>query len=201
MFSRRFHKLDLSVMQRVCFWSGFLFYVSTALDVLTASLPSMLMAYFAAKQVAVENYVFVMLALVVRQALIPFITSDGDSLVNIARIQMVYSFAHLVQLWDLARGRQAGWVATGAAGSSSTARRIITTARVWLVTSQLLLWLAILWRVPQYGLQHYWPMIAFAVFNLYITYPIVTASEHLPTAMKIARRVTETGRLRTEVAS
>jgi cellulose synthase/poly-beta-1,6-N-acetylglucosamine synthase-like glycosyltransferase len=196
LFSRRFHRLKLTKWQRVSYWSGFLFYISTALDVITTVLPSLLMAFFAAKQVAVENYVFVMLALVVRQALIPFITSDGDSLVNIARIQTVYSFAHLVQLWDLARGRDAGWVATGAAGTSSTARRIVRVARVWLISSQVLLWAAIIWRVPQYGLGNYWPMIAFALFNLYITYPVITASEVLPRTMQLARRVSESGRVR-----
>jgi cellulose synthase (UDP-forming) len=145
--------------------------------------------------------VFVALALVLRQALIPFITSDGDSLVNLARVQTTYSFAHLVQIWDLVRGREDGWVATGAAGSSVTARRIIRVARIWLVGSQALLWGAIAWRVPQYGLGQYWPMIGFAAFNFYIVYPIVTASERLPAVMRVTRRVTEPGRIRAEVAA
>ncbi len=201
LFSRRFHGIDLTFMQKLCYWSGFLFYISTALDVLTVALPPLLMAYFAAAQVSVENYVFVMLALVARQALIPFITSDGDSLVNLARIQATYSFAHLVQIWDLARGREDGWVATGASASTVTARRIIRVARVWLVSTQILSWAAVAWRAPQYGLSHYWPMIFFGLLNLYIVYPIVTASENLPTPMRVARRVTETGRLRQKAAA
>lgn len=196
LFSRRFHSLRLTRAQRLCYWSGFLFYVSTALDIITTALPPILMAFFAAGQVSVENYIFVMLALVVRQALIPFITSDGDSLVNLARVQTVYSFAHLVQIWDLVRGRQDGWVATGAAGSSSTARRIIRTGRVWLIGSQALMWVAIAWRTPEYGLGRYWPMIMFAVFNLYISFPIMTASAELPRVMRVGRRVLDTGRIR-----
>jgi len=201
LFSRRFHRLDLTFAQRLCYWSGFLFYISTAADVIVTSLPPVLMAYFAPAQVQVENYVFVVLALVVRQALIPFITGGADSLVNLARVQTTYSFAHLVQILDLARGREDGWVATGAARSSVTSRRIVRAARIWLIGSQLALWAAIVWRVPQYGIGHYWPMIAFAVFNLYITYPVVAASEHLPAVLHHARHLTDTGRIRPEMTA
>lgn len=194
LFSRRFHAISLTPMQRLSYWSGFLFYISTALDVVTTALPPLLMAYFAANQVTVANYVFVLLALVVRQALIPFITGGGDSLINITRIQTTYSFAHMVQIWDLARGRQDGWVATGAAGSSTTSARIIRTARVWLVSSQVLLWVAIVWRTPEYGLGRFWPMVAFALFDLYVAYPIIRASAELPAPMRALRHLLETGR-------
>lgn len=200
LFSRRFHHVKLTFMQRLCFWTGFLYYMATALDVLTTAVPSLLMAYFAATQVAVQNYVFVLLALVIRQSLVPFITGGGDSMVNLARIQTSYSFAHLVQLWDfVSRHHDDGWVATGAAGSSARARRINRTARTFLIGSQALLWTAILWRTPQYGLGHYWPMILFAGFNLYIVLRILTATGHLPSVMHVIRRFFETGRLRHRV--
>ncbi len=202
MLSRDFHRLPMSVPQRLSFWAGFLYYVSTAVDVVTAAVPSLLMVYFAANQVAVENYVFVLLALVARQALIPFITGNSDSLVNLTRIQTTYSFAHLVQIVDQLRGREdGGWVATGAASSSSRARRIIRTARVFLVTSQLLMWAALAWRVPEHGLDDYWPMVAFALFNLYVTWPIILADAHLPRPMQAARELAETGRTRPEAVA
>ena len=200
--SRRFHRVNLTFMQRLCFWSGFLFYISTVLDLVTTVAPALLMAFFAASQVQVENYIFVMLALVVRQALIPFITGGGDSLISLSRIQTVYSVAHLVQLWDLITHREdEGWVATGAATGSNRARRIIRTARCWLIGNQILLWGAVAWRVPEYGLSRYWPMIAFGLLNLYVVYPILTANEHLPAALRIARHVVDTGRLRTTRAT
>lgn len=196
LFSRRFHQVKLTFMQKLCFWTGFLYYMATALDVVTTALPSLLMAYFAAAQVAVQNYIFVLLALVIRQSLIPFITSGRDSMVNLARIQTTYSFAHLVQIWDLvSRHQDDGWVATGAASSSTRARRIIRTARIFLVGSQVLLWVAIAWRTPHYGFGHYWPMIVFAIFNLYIVTPIVTATGDLPSTMRVVRHFFETGRL------
>ncbi len=194
MFSRHFHAIPMTFWQRMCYWAGFMYYVTTALDVLTIAVPSLLMVWFVADQVGTENYVFVLLALMVRQALIPFITGNSDSLVNLARIQATYSFAHLVQIFDHLRGHEDdGWVATGAAKSSSRARRITRTAQVVLIGSQALMVAGLIWRVPEYGLEKYWAMIVFAVFNLYITYPIMLGDAHLPKPMRAVRYMAETG--------
>jgi cellulose synthase (UDP-forming) len=194
MFSRRFHALRMTFAQRACYWAGFLYYITTALDVLFISVPSLLMVWFVADRVAIENYVFVLLALVVRQALIPFITGNADSLVNLARIQTTYSFAHLVQIVDHLVGRQdSGWVATGAASSSSRARRITATARVVLIASQLAMVVGLVWRVAEYGIDRYWAMIFFGLFNLYVTYPIMLARAELPTPLRSLRYIAETG--------
>ncbi len=194
MLSRRFHAIPMTRLQRMCYWAGFMYYVTTALDVLTIAVPSLLMVWFVADQVAVQNYVFVLLALMMRQALIPFITGNSDSLVNLARIQTTYSFAHLVQIFDQLRGHQDdGWVATGAAKSSSRARRITRTAQVVLIGTQLMMIIGLMWRVPEYGLEKYWAMILFTGFNLYITYPIMLGDAHLPTPMRAVRYMAETG--------
>jgi hypothetical protein len=195
MLSRRFHAIKMTLPQRACYWAGFLYYVTTALDVVTIAIPSLLMLYFVVDEVSTANYVYVLLALIVRQALIPFIAGNSDSLVNLARIQMTYSFAHLVQIFDqLRRHHDDGWVATGAATSSGRAQRIIRTARVILIGTQLLMVVGLIWRVPQYGLDNYWAMILFAAFNFYVTFPIMLADARLPHPMQVIRNVTETGR-------
>jgi cellulose synthase (UDP-forming) len=194
MFSSRFYSIRMTAAQRACYWAGFLYYITTALDVLVISVPSLLMVWFVADRVEIQNYVFVLLALAVRQALIPFITGNSDSLVNLARIQTTYSFAHLVQIFDHLRGHQDdGWVATGAASSSSRARRITLTARVVLIGSQLAMVVGIVWRVAEYGVDRYWAMIFFFLFNLYITYPIMLARSELPKTLQSLRYIAETG--------
>jgi cellulose synthase (UDP-forming) len=194
MFSRRFYAIRMTISQRTCYWAGFMYYVTTALDVLAIPIPSLLMVWFVAEQVDVRNYVFVLLALAVRQALIPFITGNSDSLVNLARIQTTYSFAHLVQIFDHLRGhRDDGWVATGAATSSSRAKRITRTAQVVLIGGQALMVIGLVWRVPEYGLDKYWAMILFTAFNLYITYPIMLGAADLPRPMQAIRHIAETG--------
>jgi len=138
------------------------------------------MGYFAAGQVRMSNYVFVALALIVRQAVVPLITLERESLLGLARIQTTYSFSHAVALWDVVRGRTDSWVATGAATGSRTAARVRRLAAVWFVSVQALLWGAIAWHAPQYGLLRYWPYIATAVLNLYIGLPIALGLARLP---------------------
>jgi cellulose synthase/poly-beta-1,6-N-acetylglucosamine synthase-like glycosyltransferase len=180
LFSRGFHGIDLTLMQRLSYWSGFLYYITTAINVFAIPLPVILMGYFAASRVRASNYIFVMLALVVRQALIPLITCERESLFGLARIQTTYSFSHAVALYDVLRKRTDSWVATGAAQRSATARRVRRLARVWLVVVQLLLWGAIAWRAPRYGMSRYGLMTVFALLSLYVVYPIVLGRSELP---------------------
>ena len=131
------------------------------------------MGWFAPGLVRPANFVFVVLAMVGRQSIVPFITLERASLVGLARIQTTYSFCHALALSDVLRRRTDAWVATGAGGRSRTATRLRRLARVWCVAVQVLLWGAILLRTPEYGLGQYWLMIAFAVLNLVIVLPLV----------------------------
>jgi cellulose synthase/poly-beta-1,6-N-acetylglucosamine synthase-like glycosyltransferase len=188
LFSKRFHRLPLTLMQRLCFWSGFLYYITTAINVFVMLIPPIIMGYFAASQVRMSNYVFVALALIVRQAVVPLITLERESLLGLARIQTTYSFAHAVALWDALRGRTDSWVATGAAKGSRTSTRVRRLATVWFVGVQALLWGAIAWHAPQYGVLRYWPYIATALLNLYIGLPIAFGAADMPWSRARRRR-------------
>jgi hypothetical protein len=189
LFSRGFHQIDLTFMQRLCYWSGFLYYITTAINLFTIPLPSILMGYFAAPDVRASNDVFVMLALVVRQAIVPLITLGRESLLGLARIQTTYSFSHAVALFDVLRKRTDSWVATGAAQRSPTARRVLRLARVWLISVQAALWGAIGWDTWRYGFGRYWLMTGFALLNLYVAYPIVLGSSELARLPEPRRRL------------
>lgn len=172
MLSRRFHSLQMTRMQRLSFWAGFLYYISTALDVVVVTIPPVLLGIFEPDQIQINNYIFVLLALVVRQTAVPVITLGRDSLVSLTRIQTTYAFAHAVALFDAARGRTDAWVATGAAATSPTSVRVLRLVRTWLITTQVLLWAVVAWRAPTYGWSRYAPVAIFAALNLLIIYPI-----------------------------
>jgi len=180
MLDRRFHSLHLTKMQRLSYWSGFLYYISTALDIFVVTVPPILLGTFSPGQVQIRNYIFVLLALVVRQSVVPIITLGRDSLVSLTRIQTTYAFAHAVALFDAVRGRTDAWVATGAATSSPTPVRVVRLVRVWVLVSQVLLWAVLLWRAPQYGWSNYAPIAVFGLLNLLIVYPIARNTTKLP---------------------
>lgn len=168
-----FHAQRLTVRQRMSYWSGFLYYLTTALDIFLITIPPLLLGFFSPDQVHLTNYIFVLLAIVVRQALVPVITLGKDSLVSLTRIQTTYSFAHAIAIWDTVRGRSDDWVATGVAASSPTPARVLRLMRWWVALTQTLLWVVVAWRAPTYGGWTYAPIMVFALFNVFVMYPIV----------------------------
>jgi cellulose synthase/poly-beta-1,6-N-acetylglucosamine synthase-like glycosyltransferase len=175
LFSRRFHTLKLTKMQRMCYWSGFLYYITTAINVFAMSIPPIIMGYFAADRVRASNYVFVLVAMVCRQAVVPIISRERESLLGLARVQSTYSFSHALALYDVIRRRTDDWVATGDRRRSRTAARVGRLAKCWIIGVQVLLWAAIAIDLPRWGFGNFWPMIAFAVINLYVSLPIARA--------------------------
>ena len=189
LFSRTFHRQRLSFMQRLCYWSGFLYYITTALNVFAMMLPPILMGWFVAEKVTPANYIFVLLALVIRQTVVPAITLQSETFAGLARVQAGYSFCHALALYDTLRGRTDSWQATGAKGRSRTADRITLLLRCWCIAVQVLLWTAIAWYVPIYGLRKWSLLIAFAALNLYIVYPLVLGSVTVLTLGDLPRRL------------
>jgi cellulose synthase (UDP-forming) len=181
LFSKGFHAIRLTTMQRLSYWSGFLYYITTGVNVFAMALPSILMGWFVADRVSPANYVFVLLAMVGRQAIVPVITLERESLVGLARIQTTYSFCHAVALFDVLRGRTDAWVATGAKGRSRTSDRVRRLMRWWCLAVQVLLWSAIAVHAPVYGWADYSLMIVFALLNLYVVYPLVLGRVDVPT--------------------
>ncbi|MGU3436600.1 glycosyltransferase family 2 protein [Actinomycetes bacterium M1A6_2h] len=173
LFSTAFHRSKFTLMQRLSFWAGFLYYIDTALAVFIVALPPILMAVIAPDAVSVENYLFVFIALVVRQAMVPVITMGRESNVGLTRIQTLYSFAHAIALFDSIRGRTDAWQATGVTGRSPTPRRVKRLATSWILLVQILMWGTAIWRGAEYGWIDYAPMMAFAFLNLAISYPIL----------------------------
>jgi cellulose synthase/poly-beta-1,6-N-acetylglucosamine synthase-like glycosyltransferase len=173
LFSRAFHSFPLTRMQRLCFWSGFLYYIDTAINVFVVSIPPILMAVLAPEAVSVNNYLFVFLAVIVRMSLVPVITMGSESMTGLTRIQSTYSFAHALALFDVIRGRTDSWQATGVKGGTPTARRVRRLMMTWCILVQVLMWGTCLWRAPEHGWYDFMPMMAFAALNLAITYPMM----------------------------
>jgi cellulose synthase (UDP-forming) len=173
LFNKDFHEVAMPLRQRICFWSGFLYYISTALAVLWGPLPPLVMAVFAPKWVHPQNYLLVAAAMFIWFMLHPVITNGRGRRMGVARAQVVYSFAHLRALWDIARNRPADWVPSGVKGGSKMSTKVRRMMVTWLFLVQLALWTCLVIRVPEYGWADYWPMAAFAALNLFLIFPLL----------------------------
>jgi cellulose synthase (UDP-forming) len=171
LVDRRFHAAPLTLRQRFCFFSGFLYYISTAVFVFTVSLPSLAMLWLFPEMIAVDNYRVLAPALAVTFLVTPMVMR-GRWRPEVLRVQMIYSFAHAVAIWHTLRRRVADWVPTGAAGKGTplavTIRRVMT---ITVLVGQLAMWSGIAINLPELGVGILWPMIAFAAVTAYVQLP------------------------------
>ncbi|MDQ1546458.1 MAG: hypothetical protein QOH69_1362 [Actinomycetota bacterium] len=166
-------KRPLSLRQRLAFWSGFMYYISTAINVFLLHVPGMIMVVFLAADVRATNFIPFLAGAWVYTVLMPRI-SRSRWRYEVMRVQMAYSFSHALAIVHKLTGRTKGWVATGAVGkSSSLARTIalmgITTIAVTLGVS----WGWLLYDVTIYGWHQFWPMAIFLLGYSWIGVPLL----------------------------
>jgi cellulose synthase/poly-beta-1,6-N-acetylglucosamine synthase-like glycosyltransferase len=173
LFSREFHRTPMPLLQRLCFWSGFLYYVSTAVEVFAAPLPPIVMGLADPGWVRPRNYIFVCVAVSIWFLIHPVITTGRGKRLGVARAQIVYSFAHGIALWDIIRSRPAEWVPTGVRKRSALTTKVRVVMSAYLLLVQAALWTAVLWHAPHYGWARYWPMALFGATNLLLVAPLI----------------------------
>jgi cellulose synthase (UDP-forming) len=180
MSSRRFHDNDgLSRGARLGFWSGFLYYVITAMMALLAPLPLLLMAALYPASVSPRDMVALIPALLFWVVLYPMVATTRWRY-SVLRVQLVYSFAHLVCIFDQLRGRSAGWVATGRADAGlGVSGRISALLCSYVATTQIATAVLLAVDTARYGIGRYWASLALFALSAYVFCPpaVVFASE------------------------
>ncbi|MDT5033212.1 MAG: hypothetical protein QOC94_3383 [Actinoplanes sp.] len=174
-----FHRSTLSVKQKLCFWTGFLYYITTAIAAFAGQLPGILMLWFFADQIRPLNYLPLLGTIVVWSTLMPRVTNYRWT-PAVVRVQMLIGFCHAVALVDFLRGRTAAWVPTGAAAKTPTAKRILRLLRIWLISTQILLWSGIVIGLMHYGIAAFWASILFGLPTLWFVYPLLLGVRSTP---------------------
>lgn len=184
LVSREFHDLPLTFTQRVAHWSGFLFYLSTAVGVMAAELPGLLVFLFLAAQIEAWQYLGLLPALWIKLVLIPS-TFTSSLRFEVQRVEMIYGFAHIVAVLDGIRGRAAAWVPTSAVsaaldrpqqkGTMALPRKVAILATGTLTTLLTAMVVAIVTGVSVHGLASLWmPTLLVAIFS-YTAVPVLLA--------------------------
>jgi cellulose synthase (UDP-forming) len=166
------NRRPLTIRQRICFWSGFMYYIATAVNVFTLHIPGIAMALFYSQHVRASDYVPFLAGIWVYFVLLPMVFRARWRF-EVLRVQMAYSFCHAVALAHKLTGRSAGWVVTGAVSASSgLARTISKVGLVGITVPLALCWAGVLYDVPRYGLHEFWPMIVFVAGYTYLSVPL-----------------------------
>lgn len=172
---RSFHANRIfSVRQRLCFWSGFLYYVSTAVNIFLAPLPGLLMLWVFPEFIHPANTVWLLGALALWYFVLPTMMR-GYWRLDVLRVQQLYSFAHAVAIVHVLSGRTKEWVATGSANTRRTPLAVTITRvmRVTVLATQLAVWSGIATATAAYGIGDTWAMVCFASVSAYVQLPLL----------------------------
>jgi cellulose synthase (UDP-forming) len=93
------------------------------------------------------------------------------------RVQVIYSFAHLLCVLDLLRRHAEEWVPSGdQTQTTPVGRRVRRFMVPFIVLSQAGIVVGLAHGVWRYGIGAFWAAILFGAFGLYISVPIVIES-------------------------
>lgn len=161
----------LTLRQRMSFWSGFLYYISTAMLALLAPIPLIVMAFFFPENVAPFNSVPLLGAAVLWLVVLPMV-SLGRWRLDVLRVQAIYGFAHLFCIADMFRGLVSEWVPTGSISArTSVARRVRSFMGPYILSTQALTSVGLFLGASQYGIQQFWATIALFALSTYVFVP------------------------------
>jgi cellulose synthase (UDP-forming) len=173
--TRRFHTTQyLSLRARLCFWSGFLYYISTALTSLIIPLPTIIMTWLHPQWVRSWNTIWLIGALASWLVIYPLVMRSHWRL-KVLRLQTVYGFAHLFNMVHLMQSQVVEWHPTGSKAPAPIAIRVKRFYTVYLGIALTLAATGLTLRISQDGIESFAGMLAFFLVNLYVAGPLVVS--------------------------
>ncbi|GAA3088508.1 hypothetical protein GCM10017600_62790 [Streptosporangium carneum] len=173
LFDRDFHRTRMSWRVRVSYYSGFLSYFVSAINIAAVPLPGLVMLAFYPQEVRAWHMIPFVGPLWVALVLLPAVSVSRWRF-EVTRAQTLYAYCHLISIVHAVRNQAAAWVPSGAAAGRST---LVTTvgrmAFVWLTLTTGATWIGIALRAPVYGWGEYWALTLFAAGTTYIALPLI----------------------------
>lgn len=198
----RFHQdASMTGMQRLSFWAGFLYYLTTAVMAVLAPLPVLVMVTFFPGNINVLNMLPLLGVVLLWLVMFP-VVSLSRWRIEVLRVQTLYGFAHLFSVLDAVRGKVMEWVATGAGSvpRRTVAHRVQRFMVPYLAVTQVLVFAGLLHGATEFGLVRYSLNIAFALLGAYVFLPVVWLGRGaLVPAPRQVPRANERGAERAEI--
>ncbi len=125
-----FHDAPFRYTQRMSFFAGFGYYISTAVGVICLPLPTLIMLWWMPERVQAENFLWMVPALL----MVPVagLMHHTGFRIGDLRLYTISSFTHVAAIIDTMRGRAAEWRPTGETHRTSMTSRVVTGMLGWL---------------------------------------------------------------------
>lgn len=168
---KKFHDSPLTYRQRMCFFTGFGYYISTAVGVYLLALPTVIMLWFLPERIQLSNFFWVLPTFL----LYPFIAVMHRTgwAPSTLRVYTISSFSHAAAIWHVLRGRTADWVPTGEVRKTGMTTRVTQLIIGWSAAVNTAMLVGVtMFLVRGYSIVDVTPVLFFSVMNLYIWVPI-----------------------------
>ncbi|MCB2117556.1 MAG: glycosyltransferase [Rhodobacteraceae bacterium] len=121
--SAKFWKTRLPLMTRLCYLSGFMYYVHTAIYAVAMPVVPLVMLYAIPEQIALSNYLLILPSALYMHVVFP-LWHRAQYGIEAASVRTVYGWAHLAALIDKIRASAMEWHPTGAVRTGRNTRYI-----------------------------------------------------------------------------
>lgn len=171
--SNSFHHTEsLTLRQRVSFWSGFLYYMSTAMIALLAPIPLLVMAFLFGHNVSPLNSLPLLGAVTLWLIVLPAV-SLGCWRLDVLRVQTIYGFAHFFCIADMFRGLVSEWVPTGSTSAQvPIGQRVRFFMGPYILLTQALTLIGLGLGTYRFGIDQFWATIALFAISAYVFVPV-----------------------------
>lgn len=145
--SKKFWSTKLRLTTRLCYFSGFLYYIHTAVFTFVAPLLPIVLLVAMPEKLKV-GYTLLVLPSVVYTLLVFPLWHRCPYRIEAWAVRLLYGWAHLFAIWDIARGRRQSWRPTGSASAGrNTHLRLRIGVRAWNGGTAVLWVGAAAWRM------------------------------------------------------
>jgi cellulose synthase (UDP-forming) len=163
--STKFWNLRMGVRQRLSYFSGFCYYIHTALFTFVGPLIPIVLLVFFPSFVRLEYYLLIVPSMVYNFVVFP-LWHRARYRFETWTVKMVYGWSHAFAIWDLLRGQTVGWQATGGTAKKSRTARLQIGIALWGLGTALVWTLTAAVRMRTMGLATFTP--AFLTGSVYL---------------------------------
>lgn len=170
MMNPTFWRSRLSVMQKMCYFSGQLYYLSTGVGVVLNQLPSLVLIWFYPELVFWFNAAFTLPSFLFSFVVIPLWTKHPFGWYG-PRCRSLANHAHLLALVDKLRGELVPWQASGAVGQVRRFEHLRHLMFWWTGFVTLLIFFGAGVQIER--IEHLIPTLFFVSFNAWLNFSIL----------------------------
>lgn len=173
--SKMFWKAKIPFMMRLCYLSGFMYYVATALSLFLTPLPGLYMVLFHPDKVIWVNAVFSIPSFLFGHVIMAIWSKAPVGWYSF-RVRQLSYYAHFFALKDKLLKSTMAWVATGAAEARNKSRKFDACKNAILYFNTMLAFIgiaAVAYHTATFGFANFIPFLFFCLFNYWVTIPIL----------------------------